>query len=266
MDLLITIGLDAPLVSALEARISGRLVSYPSIPRAWSIDGRAYVESATVAGRMLEPRGILFYSYFDAPDAAIVRRALALGDTPTFPDVCRTLPLDDKAVGLVLALESGGPRLARGYLPPGPLPAFEGERVFKWGHRHCGEDKVRTGSGFVLPAAALVEPFVEGTSERILIVGDGAWHLRYESDDWRKNVGARVSVAAEPDPALLEHARNIAGHFHLAVAGVDFLVRDRRPYLLEVNAYPELDGLPGAQDAFLDLATQWWERLTSPPP
>jgi len=263
MELLVTIGLDAALVTALEQTLEARIVAYPAIPRAFSIDGRVLIESARVAGRLIEPRGVLFYSYFDAPDAAIVRRALALSDVPTFPDVTRTIHLDDKAVGLVAALEAGVPRLPRGYVPAGEIPSFAGERVLKWGHRHCGEDKVRAASGFVVPQPALVEPFVEGTSERVLLIGDHAWHLRYESADWRKNVGATITTLAAPEPALLDAARRVATHLGLLVAGIDFLVRDGVPYLLEVNAYPGLDDVPDAPAAFVGHAEEWWRRVIS---
>lgn len=255
------IGLDPPLVEALSARVEARVVAYPSIPATYSIDGVVRVESARVAGRMLEPRGVLFYGYFDPSEAAVARRALALADTPSFPDVRRTLPLDDKAVALVTALEASGSRLARGYLPAGETPRFEGERVLKWGHRHCGEDKARVTTGSSVPKPAIVEPFIVGTSERILLVGDRAWHLDYESDDWRKNVRARIRVRDEPDAALLDRARRIASHLGLVVAGIDFVVADGESYLLEVNAYPGLDDVPDAADAFIELAARWWGEL-----
>lgn len=264
MDLLVTIGLEPPLASALQTRIDARSVHYATPPAGYALDGRVLVESSRVAGRMLEPRGVVFYSYFEDASAAVLRRALALGDTPSFPDVRRTLPLDDKVLALVAALGADVPRLARGYLPAGEVPAWSGERVLKWGHRHCGEDKSRAESGFVLPAPAIVEPFVEGSSERILIVGEGTWHLRYESEDWRKNVGAQVTVLETPDPALLAVGRALAAHLGLVVAGIDFIVRDGIPYLLEVNAYPGLDDVPEAQDAFVAAVEAWWSSLASP--
>lgn len=262
MELLVTIGLNATLAAALDARLDARLVSYPAIPSLCSLDGVTRVESTRVAGRMLEPRGVIFHGYFDTPEAAIVRRALAMSETPTFPDVRRTLLLDDKVLGLIAALGEGVPRLPRGFVPAGELPRVEGERVLKWGNRHCGEDKARATTGARVPEPAIVEPFVVGRSERILLIGDAAWQLHYESDDWRKNVRSTITVMPSPDPALLALARTIAARLGLDVAGIDFVVAEGEPFLLEVNAYPGLDDAPGASEAFVELAAAWWERVT----
>lgn len=263
MDLLVTIGLDAPVVDAL-ARLETHVISFPAPPKTLAIDGRAYVESARKVGRLLRPRGIVYYGYFDTPEAGNVRRALAIADTPTFPDVRRTIMLDDKTLGLVLALGAGAAKLDRSFFPPGELPVFEGERVLKWGNRHCGEDKIRARSGHLQQHAALGEPFVHGTSERVLLVGERSWHLRYESDDWRKNVDGIVE-SIDPNLTLVTQARRVADHLGLAVAGVDFIVRDGVPYLLEVNAYPSLDDAPGATEAFVAEITRFWATVTATP-
>lgn len=40
--------------------------------------------------------------------------------------------------------------------------------------------------------------------------------------------------------------------------GVDYLVTRDAPVLLEVNAYPGLSDVPGAEDAFLAELARWW--------
>lgn len=95
------------------------------------------VESATVAGRWLEPRGVGYYGYFD--DAGDARRALALGATPTFPDVRAALPLDERAMALLLALRVDESESRRGFVPRGVELRLEREQVLKWGSRHCGD-------------------------------------------------------------------------------------------------------------------------------
>ncbi|MCC7541199.1 MAG: ATP-grasp domain-containing protein [Deltaproteobacteria bacterium] len=263
MELLVTIGLDAPIVEALN-KLDTHVLSFPALPRTLTIDGRVYVESARKAGRLLRPRAVVYYGYFDGPEAATVRRALAVAETPSFPSVRRTIMLDDKVLGLLATLGAGLPRLDRGYFPPGDLPLFEGERVLKWGNRHSGEDKVRARSGYTLAQPALAEPFIAGTSERVLLVGDRVWQLRYESDDWRKNVHGIVEPV-EADPELVAIARRVASHLGLVVAGVDFIVRDEVPHLIEVNAYPSLDDAPGAKDAFVAEITKFWMDVISKP-
>jgi hypothetical protein len=264
MDLLVTVGLDAGLVEQLRGALEARLVAYPAVPRIYSLEGRVFVESATVTGRWLEPRGVVYYGYFD--DAAEVRRALALGTTPTFPDLRATLVLDERAMALLLALRADEARSRRGFVSPGIEVRLEREHVLKWGNRHCGDDKARAVGSIIIRNASVVEPFVEGSSERILLVGDHAWHLRYESTDWRKNVGATVT-RIEPDEELVDRARRTSQRLGLAVAGVDYVVGTKGATLLEVNAYPGFDDVSDAEVAFVDLAKSWWERLgdgTSP--
>jgi hypothetical protein len=232
------------------------MVSYPGIPNGYSIDGKVFVESPTVSGRFLQPDGVIFYSYFHSKEADEFRRALALSYTPTFPSVVASLPFDDKIVGLILA-QPYFLSMPRGYLPAGPV-SFEGEKVFKWGNKHCGEDKAKANGSIVLPEPALVEPFIEGTSERILIVGDSTWHLRYESADWRKNVEAKITILDKPNRLLAHEARYAVDSLRLNVAGLDFIVTSNGAHLLEVNAYPELSDVPDAQDAFVNHFVSWW--------
>jgi len=268
MKLIVTVGLDSPLErvirDAFHDGYTRRVLCYPGIPtNAYSLDSELYIEDPRIMGHFLKPDAVLFYSYFDTPEAQTFRRAIALSDVPCFPDVRRTLPLDDKVVGLVMALQANGPKLRRGFVPGGLTPEnFEGERVFKWGNRHCGENKIRAGVQTNLPAPAVVEPFVEGVSERILLVGKKAWQLRYESSDWRKNVRSTITVLDKPRPDLLEYALRIQEDLGLTVAGIDFISPTPGvSFLLEVNAYPALDDVPEATTAFLDMAVKGLNQI-----
>jgi hypothetical protein len=262
VDLLVTIGLDPALVDSLRQRLEARVVAYPAVPRVYSVDGQVRVESASVTGRWLEPGGVLFYGYFE--DAGPARRALALASTPTFPDVGATLPLDERAMALLLALRADGRLSGRGFVPSGVAVTVESEHVLKWGNRHCGEDKARV-TGKVDPVGdAVIEPFVAGRSVRMLIVGDKAWQLHYESNDWRKNVGATITVA-DVDLGLLARTRRTVDRLGLALAGVDYVVTGTDAVLLEVNAYPGLEDLPDASEAFLGMAESWWNGIVKGP-
>jgi hypothetical protein len=260
VELVVTIGVDADIVDQLRRALEARVVAYPAVPRLYSLEGQVFVESATVAGRWLQPRGVVYYGYFD--DAGAARRALALSATPTFPDVGATLPLDERAMALLLASRADDARPARGFVPAGTDLTLEREQVLKWGNRHCGEDKARTSGASRVATDAIVEPFVMGRSERVLLVGDRTWHLRYESADWRKNVAATVTKI-EPEPVLVARARRTADRLGLSVAGVDYIVNDAGATLLEVNAYPGFDDADGATEAFVALAAAWWRQLSS---
>jgi glutathione synthase/RimK-type ligase-like ATP-grasp enzyme len=109
---------------------------------------------------------------------------------------------------------------------------------------------------------AVIEPFVEGRSVRVLLVGERAWQLEYASNDWRKNVRATVSVV-DADAELVARARQTTSRLGLALAGVDYIVNDLGTTLLEVNAYPGLDDVPEAVDAFVEMAGAWWSWLRS---
>ena len=218
------------------------------------------MESATVAGRWLQPRGVIYYGYFE--DAGAPRRALALSSIPTFPDVGATLLLDERPMALLLASRADETSPARGFVPAGTDLNLQREQVVKWGNRHCGDDKARINGASRVATDAIVEPFVAGRSERVLLIGDQLWHLRYESTDWRKNVAATVTTI-EPEPLLVARARRTAERLGLSVAGVDYIVNDGGATLLEVNAYPGFDDADGAPEAFVSLAAAWWRRVSS---
>jgi hypothetical protein len=201
---------------------------------------------------------VVFYGYFD--DAGAARRGLALGSTPTFPDVGKTLPLDERAVALMLALRAEGRLPARGFVPRGVSVTVDREHVIKWGNRHCGEDKERVLGLVQVANDAVIEPFVTGRSVRILVVGERAWQLEYESADWRKNVGSTVTIV-EAAPDLVARARQTTTRLGLDVAGVDYIVSEGEATLLEVNAYPGLDDVPGAAEELLSMAQTWWSSL-----
>jgi glutathione synthase/RimK-type ligase-like ATP-grasp enzyme len=117
---------------------------------------------------------------------------------------------------------------------------------------YCGDGSMRQ--------AAPISPAVHLGAERILVVGGRDWHLRYESADWRKNVGATVTTIA-PDPELAARARRTVGALGLIVAGLDYIVSETGATLLEVNAYPGFDDEPAAAAAFVELAGVWWREL-----
>lgn len=226
---------------------------YPMPPKGVEVrEGNTYLPHPYVMGLTVVPDLIVWYSYFD--DVRDIRTALAISNTPTYPNIRTTLPWDDKMQGLVMALAIDSGTLPRGYI----LPRQRATRtlypgVLKWGNNHCGEGKQLVEAEGLLadtveaPASEplLVEPFVRGKSVRVLKVYHPSrpsfvCQLEYTSEDWRKNVNATVTQV-EPSPELVQRALNITRD--LQVAGVDFIVPDdgSEAHLLEVNCYPTLD-------------------------
>lgn len=91
-----------------------------------------------------------------------------------------------------------------------------------------------------------VEPFYEGESVRVLIIGDREFGIRMTNEDsWIKNApGAEKHLwDTSKRPGIVNHARKVADHFGLDVAGVDYIVdKDDKYHFLEVNQYPGLAG------------------------
>jgi hypothetical protein len=255
---LVTVGLDPHLIAILRTRLDLPIRACAMPPRFQVRGGRTKVESARVEGRFDEVSGVVWHGYFD--DAVPTRRALAISSTPSFPDLRMTLPHDDRLLSLALATRADGVEVPRSVLGAGDVFEADAMTVAKWGDRHCGEGKARFVGRFEADAATVLEPFLEGSSERVLLVGNAAWHLRYESDDWRKNVRAKVSLIA-PDAALIARARKIAAALSLPIAGIDFLVHARGATLLEVNAYPGLEDAPDAEATFIEEIVRWASSL-----
>jgi glutathione synthase/RimK-type ligase-like ATP-grasp enzyme len=277
MRQLIVIGIEDPLLERLRGRIDANFTVYPNVPRILSHGGQTYVESARIMNHWLKPDGIIYHGYYFNDHVPAARRALALSDTPTFPDVRRTLPHDDRAVSLAMAMAADRPRkldvVRRGFIPKGEDFGLKDRVVVKEGAVHCGEgvsllDFREGGNGDVLRGTfeGIVEPFFEGRSERILIIGGHFYHLRYESEDWRKNVRTTkvLKLANDFTPDLIERTSALLQRLDLQIAGVDFLMHGDTAHLLEVNAYPGLDDVPEALDAWANAAYQWWATKVEP--
>ena len=257
------IGLDDDIVKEIKELSNERVVSYPMPPKGYSLEGQMYVEHPHRMDDWIAPSKVIFYSYFD--DAQEFRRALALSNTPTFPDVRAT---DDKVNSLIMASKFLADSLPRGYLTLETVVDLPRESVVKIGNSHCGENKIKTHGKYFGISSGLVEPFIVGDSYRVLSVGDkytGCHRLVYlDSNDWRKNVNGTsmvITELAESENILLHEGINLAQNLSLEVCGSDFIIdKDGNSYLLEVNAYPGLDDVPEAKQTFIDLAASFCNK------
>lgn len=258
MDRLVCIGLDRTYVDDVKAASGLPAIFYETPPAMHSHRGRLFAESPSVAGKMLQVGRVIWYGYFPGnPLAAEVRRAIALSDVPSFPDVRKAILHDDRALSLLIATAADpGPRMSRGYIPAGTRCIFPEMAVLKVGNDHCGDGKLLLEG--VLPDSNLggiVEPFIKGESIRALVVGRNLWMLKYESADWRKNVKAKVTEIHAAEPlGVMSRARTIAETLDIPTLGVDFIGSNEDGWVvLEVNAYPGLDDVVEAQDKFRKL-------------
>lgn len=260
MKPIISIGLDPHVVEAIQSKIGRHISDYQYLPNIFAIDGEAYVQSQS-GSYYIRPAGILYYCYFESPE--IQRRALALADTPTFPYVRQTILHDDKVLSLIAARNAdyGEKDVRRGFAFETPTVNLKNPTVAKWGKWHCGDGKKICEEYVDVPEPAILEPFIEGESHRILIVNHDVWQIKYESDDWRKNVNSKITVLDRPDQVLADRAVNIANKLNLKVCGIDFIINSNGAYLLEANAYPGLYQVPQAEEAFINFAASWASTL-----
>jgi hypothetical protein len=271
------IGLPSEWVAEIKMRSEVRYIAESAVvPKVYASEGKSYLESQQTPGRYLQPECVLWYGYF--PDSTYARKALAISNTPTFPSIRRAFPWDDKMTAVIMAQEADHP-VNRGFHPPlglgefYPCPSWAPNTVLKWGNSHCGENKqllVTVGEPIEDGTHNLLsEPYVDGESYRVLVVGQYVSYLRYTSSDWRKNVQGKVEKIRElkrdargkvpiVNNDLAVRTLRILSEYNLDVAGVDFVVPkdETEAMLLEVNTYPSLDEDAVAREHFIEMAVQ----------
>jgi hypothetical protein len=266
-----TIGLESDVQKEIERLVDDRTIKFlhhPVPPKIYTSEGVAYVAHPNIMDYYVPTDFVVWYSYFEDPElpkqtatSRLSRMALAMSNAMTFPNIKSALPFDDKMMALVLANAVGCyPSVNRGFFPPNQPITTGPNMVLKWGNLHCGEGKqlLVTGDEPLTSQfeTVLAEPFVKGTSYRILLVGDYHCQLKYTSEDWRKNVGGKIEICPKVDFIMGARARDISDYYRLDVIGVDFVYPDDggAPTLLEVNTYPSLEQDPSAKNKFCQLA------------
>ncbi len=130
------------------------------------------------------------------------------------------------------------------------LPLSYFPYVLKTGNSHRGEGKTliknrEEWSKASWEGRATLEPFFEGESVRILIIGD--YHTSFKlinGTSWIKNSEGCDVEDWEPIPKMLEHAKCCNKILGLEVSGVDYIVTKDDFHLLEVNQFPGLTSIP----------------------
>ena len=126
--------------------------------------------------------------------------------------------------------------------------------VLKTGNSHRGIDKFLIKNKDEFPSwegIATIEPFFEGASVRVLLIGDQFFGTRIDNEEsWIKNSpGADISDYY-PGKTLVQHAKAVAKYFELDIAGVDYIVDSRGDFhFLEINQFPGISGSDEISDA-----------------
>ena len=108
---------------------------------------------------------------------------------------------------------------------------------------------------------ALAQAFHRGDSVdlKLYVAGERVWAVRRPSPVHADGTERIVKTAGEPvpvTPALAEFARRCGQVFGLRLYGVDCVVTERGPLVIEVNDYPNYRGAPGASEAIADLVSR----------
>jgi len=117
--------------------------------------------------------------------------------------------------------------------------------VLKTGTEHRGIGKYLISSVRDIPeweGIATMEPYFEGESVRVLIIGSEVFSFKTTNpDSWIKNSpGADIEKCSVPTE-MIQHAKECKQYFRLDIAGMDYILEDDGTFhFLEINQYPGL--------------------------
>jgi hypothetical protein len=218
-------------------------------------DGQLWVETERHP-RYVPVKKIIYHAIYENDLDFIT--GLAFWGGPCFPSPRAMMDLRLKLPGLLRALDHTRFGFPREFASANTLFSAGRESVAKWGNWHCGENKERFTSEWSGNEAAVIEPFIDGTAVRVVMIGDRYWQIKLEGDDWLKSIHHSTAQFMPVDPELLEDTKHIKAAFGLEIIANDYMVgRDGRRYLLEVNHIPNVDRFPEIWQAFRDYVVEW---------
>ena len=195
------------------------------------------------------PREVLsgIIHYADVSDKEIEKhnlRTIVNYNIPCWPDPRKLMVMIDRHVVLKECKEAGfidhdivqSDEFA--YQMPFPF-------VLKTGTEHRGIGKYLIRSVIDIPeweGIATMEPYFEGESVRVLIIGSEVFSFKTTNhDSWIKNSpGADIEKCSVPTE-MIQHAKECKQYFSLDIAGMDYILEDDGTFhFLEINQYPGL--------------------------
>jgi hypothetical protein len=253
------IGLDETEYLEIRKRVERPVMAQDTLPKIAVIDGELLVQASTRLA--MTPVAKLVYHAIFENDMDFLT-GLALWNGPTLPNAQAMMDCRLKLPCLARALHYtrfGSP--ARGYVAPGAQISVKGEYVAKWGNWHCGENKERFTGEWSSPEPCIIEPFFQGQAVRLLIIGERAWQIRLEGNDWLKSIHAPDAAFMEIDPELLEDADRVRKGFGLELIANDYIVGENGSrHLLEVNHIPNVTRFPEVWEYYRDYVVDWLNR------
>jgi hypothetical protein len=250
------VGLDKPEYTEIREQLNVPVIATEVLPKIAVIDGQLLVQPPN---RMtLQPVSkIVFHGIFE--DDMDFITGLALWGGPCLPNAAAMMDCRLKLPCLARALrytKFGSP--ARGYAARGAMIETDQEYVAKWGNWHCGENKTRFSGTWTSEEPSIIEPFFEGQAVRILMIGEKAWQIRLEGDDWLKSIHDANAALMDIAPELVEDTERIRQGFGLELLANDYIVgSDGTKHLLEVNHIPDINRFPEVWAHYRDYVVDW---------
>lgn len=262
------IGFDRPQSDALKLALSVPVIAHPNLPRILLQDGRLWIEGER-SSRLEEVGGVIYHGIFE--DDMAFLSCLALWGGPCFPNPEGMMAVRLRLPGMVRALKHtrfGG--AVRGYVSGNTYVTLgkhggETERVAKWGDWHCGENKTRFRGLWQAEAPSLIEPFFEGSSVRVVIIGEQAWEIHMAGDTWLKSSHhPDADLVPEIDQDLLDDTRAVMNGLGLTMIANDYIVTaTEEKHFLETNHVPNLTHFRPIWTGYRDHIVAWVAQHTS---
>lgn len=250
------IGLTQELVAEITQSFDGMFIHHESsVPQIIVDKGQLLVERNNGAG-MLPVDKVIFHGIF--PNDFDLLTGLSIWDGPCYPNAHAMMNCRLKLPCLARALKVSKFNSQRGFITAQTSIKIKEERVAKWGNWHCGENKAKFNTSWTSEEASVLEPFFEGESVRVVIIGEQQMQIKLEGKDWLKSIHDNTANFMEIDQELLEDTLNIKEAFGMDMIANDYIVgTNGEKHLLEVNHIPNVTRFEKLQQLYIDEIKIW---------
>ncbi len=250
------VGLDEPEYKQVIDKIDIPIFAHETLPKIIVQDGKLLIERRSSFG-MIPVSKVVFHAIFE--DDLDFFAGLALWGGPCLPDAYAMMNCRLKIPSLVHSLKySRFAEPLRGYISPGTIINTEKKTVAKWGNWHCGENKEHFLGKWTSEYPSTLEPFIEGESVRVVVIGDNCWQIKLEGQDWLKSIHDPRADFMPLDNDLLDDTKSIKKSLNLETIAVDYIIsKEGSKHLLEVNHIPNVTRFPEIWRAYLNYVVNW---------
>jgi hypothetical protein len=257
-DLIAIVGLDEEESQAIAKRLSLPTLRHVTLPQIMVKEGQLLMENKG-RPKYLPVSKVIYHAIYENDLDFITGLAFWAG--ACLPNPLGMMDARLKLPCLVRALQHSRFGMPRDFASIGAYYTATQERVAKWGNWHCGENKERFTGSWSGQEAAVIEPFLEGEAVRVVIIGDKAWQIRLEGDNWLKSIHHDNAAFMPMNNDLLEDTETIQQAFGLEIMANDYIVSpDGTKHLLEVNHIPNVTRFPEIWEAYVDYVVNWVEN------